>query len=256
MDAPQESVTPDTDISGVPPRAPAGWDPDIASASPSLGPLEVDITIAYEGSKEYYPHVSSCGDGATGLYLVVYEENHDIRGQKLTRAGAKTGSEFTIFDGTSDTDYYFDPDVSCDVFRNRFIVVASHDAPTYHAVEAIAVKGTSSPGSEVLSSELTVSSSLSVRHNDSVIACDGDNKACLVVWVMENTTSDDIKAQRLSDISSAPYIQELGDEITISDYSTDENSPDVAWEAITIATWSPGTIIVLPTQVIRSFTAT
>lgn len=184
-------------------------------------------TVAYSGSAEQYPKVSSCGDSA-GLYLVVYEESYDIRGRKLDRNGETIGDEFTIFDGSSDSDYFFDPDVSCELFRNRFIVVAGHIASSYQAIEAVAVKGTSSPGSELLAGILSIRSSISITYKQPAIACDSENRACLVVFVAENA-SDDILAQRLGDNSSEPYLSIWGDMFSLATDSIDENTPDVAW---------------------------
>jgi len=189
--------------------------------------VESHITVAYGTAAENYPRVSSCGDG-TGLYLVVYEESYDIRGRKIDRNGSTIGDEFTIFDGTGSTNYYFDADVSCEVFRNRFIVAAAHQAPTYQTIDAIAVKGTSSPGSELLSSNISLITSLSISYKQPAIACDGDDRACLVVFVAENA-SDDVYAQRLSDNSSSPYLSLWGDMFILGNDSIDENSPDVAW---------------------------
>jgi hypothetical protein len=45
------------------------------------------IFVAFTGAREEAPVVSSCGDGATGLYLTVYEKNYDIVGQKIARNG-------------------------------------------------------------------------------------------------------------------------------------------------------------------------
>jgi hypothetical protein len=185
------------------------------------------ITVAFSGTAENYPRVSSCGDGL-GLYLVIYEESYDIRGRKIDRNGSTVGDEFTIFDGSGSTDFYFDADVSCEVFRNRFIVVAAHQATTYHTIDAIAVKGTSSPGSELVGSSITLITSLSTSYKQPAIACDGDARACLVVFVVENA-SDDVYAQRLADISPSPYLTLLGDLFILGNDTIDENLPDVAW---------------------------
>jgi hypothetical protein len=197
------------------------------------------IFVAFTGAREEAPVVSSCGDGATGLYLTVYEKNYDIVGQKIARNGYTVGGPFTILNGTGPTDYYINADVSCEFFRNRFIVVASHEAGTYQSLEAIAVKGTSSPGSELFGSAIVMRSSLSLDFKDPAIACNGDDKECLVVFTV-GTTTDDVHAQRLADDSGG--ISTWGDGIVLGgDAAVNENKADVAWGGdhdSYLATWS------------------
>ena len=77
------------------------------------------IDVAVTANDESNPAVAYC---ASSQYLVVYELEGGIYGQRLEEDGTLLGSAFVIFAG-----YASDPDVACNWNRDRFIVLWGYD---------------------------------------------------------------------------------------------------------------------------------
>lgn len=199
--------------------------PDLSAAS--VVPIGSTINVAVNNNyDETNPAVALC---AYDQYLVVYEYNGNIYGQRLTSVGAVVGSAFVIFDGSYSA---FEPDVSCDWTYNRFIVVWTYDyygdGTDYDIRSQGVYGGHQTSGSQLSGSMLSVAvEGGGVDEQDPAIACNGDDWTCLVVY-RRSGTSDDIYARRVSVGASgisSPYASfPLGNDPAVT-----ETSPAVAW---------------------------
>jgi hypothetical protein len=191
------------------------------TAAPQGGIIDIATD---DGEDESDPAVALC---AYDQYLVVYERGGEIYGQRLENDGDLLGSAFLI---SGDAHPDANPDVACDWYYNRFVVVWDHDfagGGTDYDVRARGVYGGhQTSGSQLYGSELSVSED-GVDEQDPAIACNSDGHTCLVVFEYSGSGNGDVYGQRVS-VGSAD-ISLNGDRFNVSGFGVEEYNPDVAW---------------------------
>ena len=181
--------------------------------------IDVAVSSSYE---EEDPAVAVCGD----YYLVVYEREGDIYGQRVDDDGSLVGGLFLI-SGGSGNDH--DPDVSClwpTIFDQMFVVVWTHD---YYGdgtdfdilSQAIALDGTR------FGSRRTVAYSANDELKPS-IACEEDDYYCIVIFEYDETGVVEMRGQRLHLTNFDLEIE--GDQFNPGSSTTyEEGYPSVTW---------------------------
>ena len=188
---------------------------------PAVAPEGGVIDIAADGEN---PAVALC---ASNQYLVVYEKDTDseIYGQRLDSDGNLLGSAFQITDNSSDDT---NPDVACDWYYNRFIVVWEHDYGDTGDLD-IRVQGVygghQTSGSQVYGGWHAVSQDEPQIERNPAIACNSNEHTCLVVFGYDDNAAgvDDVYGQRVSVGTSDTAIE--GSRFTIGDYAAPESIP-------------------------------
>lgn len=192
-------------------------------SSTAAGPIGTQIDIAVSDDyDEQDPAVALC---AYDQYLVVYERGSAIYGQRLDRDGGLVGSAFLISPTENSK-----PDVACDWYYNRFVVVWEHDfagGGTDHDIRARGVYGShQTSGSQLFGEELDVAQEFDDERYPA-IACNSDDHTCLVVFASDGSGSGDILGQRVS-VDTGGIANE-GARFSIGGFSKQELDPDVAW---------------------------
>ncbi len=195
--------------------------PAAIEAPQSVGVIGEIIDVAVDSAyDEQDPAVALC---TYDQYLVVYEQDGNIYGQRLTNTGVLLGGAFVIFDGSNAAS---NPHVACDwIYQNRFVVVWEYlYSPTDPDILAQAVFGNhQSSGGQLDGGYLPVAETTYAETNPA-IACNSDDHTCLIVFEYDDTGNGDIYGRRLSMTDLT-----LNDRFSISTYTADEYNPDVAW---------------------------
>jgi hypothetical protein len=175
---------------------------------------------------ERRPAVSYCNYH----YLVVYERENGIWGQRLDPGGGLVGSAFLIYKD-SDTKESYDPDVAChyDQFTTKsyFIVVWTyHYGGSDTDIRAQAVYDVK-PGASDLFGDMLIVSQDTVPESAPAIACNQDDDSCLVVY--ERGSPSVIQGQRIS--VGASDINSEGDRLTVNTVAPlpPEREPSIVW---------------------------
>ena len=192
----------------------------------TAGPVGKRIDVAVGATADQTPVVAHC---ASDQYLVVYERNDAIYGQRLESDGDLLGSAFLISTGARIATM---ADVACDWYYNRFIVVWEYDYNgdfTDWDVRARGVWGDhQSSGSQLYGGELIVSQDGGgVDEVRPAIACNSNEHTCLVVFEYTGTGIVDIYAQRVS--VGASNISNEGSRFIVGGFSVEEYHADVTW---------------------------
>ena len=194
-----------------------------ATAAPQGGIIDIATD---DNDDEHDPAVALC---AYDQYLVVYENETDdeIYGQRVDSSGNLLGSAFQI---TGDPYREAKPDVACDWYYNRFIVVWEHDSGNSGDFD-VRVQGVygghQTSGSQLYGSWHAVSEDAPQDETDPAIACNSDEHTCLVVFEYSGSGSGDIYGQRVA-VGTSDTTRE-GGRFTVGGYSAAEYNPDVAW---------------------------
>jgi hypothetical protein len=140
-----------------------------------LGP-RIDIAVSTTVD-EKDPAVAYCG----GYYLVVYERDGDIYGQRLNLSGDLVGSAIEIFSGSFDSTQ---PDVAClwpGIFEQYFVVVWTYDYQNNHTDYDVYAQALTVGGNLVGTEALAVADT-SDNETNPTLACEVDDYYCLVVY--------------------------------------------------------------------------
>lgn len=232
---PESAASNPTSASMYPPEAspelPVEYAPELLQAdSAGLSPMlagmigeEFSIATVYD-SAEYKPSVAYC---MYGQYLAVFVKDYDIYGQRISETGALIGSPFAIYAGPYDANA---PDVACEWTNGLFIVTWHVDYANQHNdydVYAQAVYGNhQTSGSQLIGDRIVISQDTAVYEMNPHIACNNDDRNCLVVFEYSGTGDGDIYAQRVT--VNASSITKLGDRFNLG-LAAAEDTPDVAW---------------------------
>ena len=184
-----------------------------------LGP-KIDIAIS-AAVDEQDPAVAFCG----GQYLVVYEADGAIYGQRVEDDGDLAGPAFVVYTDTYDAS---DPDVAClwtSFLQQYFVVVFSYDYEGDQSDYDVYVQAVDQDGSlfgGVVKPGYTVN-----QERKPAVACEEDDSYCLVVFDEATGETNHIKGRRLKlGISSLELYGDLFDPTAFGD---DVSNPDVAW---------------------------
>jgi hypothetical protein len=195
----------------------------------SIAPVGGRIDIASTSAVERYPQVAVC---ASNQYLVVYQHSaadapYSIYGQRLTGNGQLLGAPFEI---DLQANKAFQADVACEWSNDHFVVVWTYDYAgddSDHDVYARSVYGSHQAGGQQLVSGLVPVSQDLTYETQPAIACNSDDASCLVVYDYLNAGDSEIYGRRL--VVTGPGIGTYGDPFNISQQSTADRIPDVAW---------------------------
>lgn len=223
---PQTPEPPSESSSGGDSLSPSILKDAVDNSAATIAPIGDTIDIALSSETEADPAVALC---AYDQYLVVYERNNEIYGQRLDSEGNLLGSAFQISDDTLPD---AEPDVACEWTYNRFVVVWEHDfggAGTDYDIRAqVVYGGHQTSGSQLWGSRVNVSEDGSeIDERDPAIACNSNDHTCLVTFEYSNTGSGDIYGQRLY-MGSSDFGTD-GDRFNVSEFGVEEYNPDVAW---------------------------
>jgi hypothetical protein len=158
-------------------------------------------------------------------YLVVYERQEVIMGQRFSPTGALLQSPFEI----SDADGNRNPTVAYNLQTQSYIVAWEDDEGGQVDVWAISVAGThQTAGDQFLSPPYAVTNDAKDQ-TDPNIACNAHDSSCLIVFEYHRTTSfNEINAER---VEVAPTAITSGGGLILvgfDDFYSHE-SPDVVW---------------------------
>jgi hypothetical protein len=191
-----------------------------SAASISAAGDTIDIAVS-DVDDESTPKVALC---AHNQYLVVYEKDGEIYGQRLDDDGDLLGSAFAI---SGDSYPEANPDVTCDWIYNTFIVVWDHDYAGQHTnydIRAQAVHGShQASGSQLRGSMIAVSQDQPQDERYPAIACNSNDNTCLVAFEYSDAGSYDIYGQRVY-VGSSGYGTE-GERFSISTFAAEEHNP-------------------------------
>ena len=87
----------------------------------ALGTLGDIIHFTDNSLNENLLAVAHC---ASDQYLVVFQQDNDIYGQRLDQSGGLIGNEFLISNGSAGSS---NPDVACGWYRDVFVVTWQYD---------------------------------------------------------------------------------------------------------------------------------
>jgi len=192
--------------------------------------IGITLNIAIDANKdEKDPAVAMC---TNNQFLVVYERDGDIYGQRLFGNGNFLGTAFEIYNGTYEA---FDPAVACDwnAPSGYFVVVFSYkfdaEGTDIDVHGQLVHDSHQASGSQLYGSFFTVSQDSSgVDETNPVVACNSPDDTCLVMFEYSGSGNGDIYGQRL-DLGFAAVALD-GDRFQISDPSSAiEGSPDIVW---------------------------
>ena len=193
---------------------------------------DINVYVAVEnGVSERDPAVAVC---QSNQYLVVYEREGDIYGQRVTPSGALVEGAFIIFDGNYNA---HDPAVACNWHNSDgvFVVVWSYDyygdGSDYDIWGRLVRQNANIGEDETIGDPIAISQDASgVQETRPTVACNSDDDTCLVLFEYSGSGSGDIYGQRLNPNTGVLLLE--GDRFQIPDYvSLAEGSPDVTWNS-------------------------
>lgn len=221
----EEPPLPESTAVQEPPDRPPVYIGPAGSSPGDIVPMGEKIQIATTSAWETNPAVAMCP--TFDQYLVVYEREGDIYGQRLNSSGGLLGAAFVIYNGSNSA---HDPDVSCEAAHNQYVVTWTYDYGTSDSdIKAQAVYGShQSTGSQLVGSVINVASA-TLNEKNSAIACNGTDHNCLVVYENDAGADKSVYAQRLS--VGVSGISKLG---TSFDFASPmpQYQPDVAWNGV------------------------
>jgi hypothetical protein len=171
---------------------------------------------------EMDPAVAVCGD----VYLVVYERDGDIYGQRLNLSGELVGGSIEIFSGSFDSTQ---PDVAClwpGIFEQYFVVVWTYDYQNNHTDYDVYARSLTSGGSLVETSSLPVAIT-GDRELNPTLACEVDDYYCLVVYEYAGSGFQDIQGLRLHMTNFGLELH--GDKFDPGSDTDVDVDPDLTW---------------------------
>ena len=196
------------------------------NAQPMTGHAGELIEVATSDDEDAQnPAVALC---AGDQYLVVYEQDGEIYGQRLTNKGDLLGDAFRISD---DSYSEASPTVACEWAYNLFVVAWEHDfngTGTDFDIRYRGVYGShQSSGLQFFTLRHDAANSENDNERDPDIVCNSFDHTCLVVYENDVNGNGDIYGQRLAVGSSD--INREGGALSISGYTANEYNPRVAW---------------------------
>ena len=204
-----------------------------ADSGTALGTLGEIIHFTDNSKNEWSPAVAHC---ASDQYLVVYDRDGEIYGQRLSAVGELLGEEISITDNIYYQSPSSHPDVACDFYRDIFVVTWQYDfsnTGTDYDIHARALYGKRLPnGEEFFDIELKVAEDVGAETNPT-IACNSDDHNCLVVYEHSGTGAGDIYGRRIS--IAATEMTPLDEAFNVSlafdgnSYLVNEREPDIVW---------------------------
>ncbi len=216
---------------------PAGSPPAAIAGAPARNPIpQGQVSIADTFYYEEDP------DAAHNIrddeYLIVYEQEGEIKGQRMLPDGSLYGGQMTLSGGSGGSKY---PAVSYNHFTKTFLVVWQHEDPTGDiGIRGRTVFGAhqSSGGQFDTTVQQIQDSTEDESHPD--VACNSLDSTCLVVYEYHYSSSDhDIFGQRMAMAAGSLTTDGVG--FTIQNLSDNEHNPVVVWgegEDNFLVTWT------------------
>jgi hypothetical protein len=186
------------------------------------------IPIATTAGDEEYPDIAYCP--GSGEYLVVYDADYVITGQRLDEFGIPIGDPFEISSGTADSGIF--PKADCVKGDSEYFVVAwiTYAEITLDNIQIQAVHGShqTAPLSQLHGSPIMVPTTVSEELYPEV-ACSTDENNCLLVYQYMGDTMES-RAQRLEVIESG--ITFVGDTFNFLLDDEYQSYPAVSWNSL------------------------
>jgi hypothetical protein len=189
----------------------------------TLGP-RISVAVSSTLSEEN-PAVAFCN----GIYLVVYQRDGDIYGQRLDLEGMLLGDAIKINVDSATPGITGNPDVACiwpePILSDKYFIVVytyvDEAGQNYNVhAQALTTEG-------VVKGNPALVAASNENEFDPTIACEVDDYYCLVLYELGN---NDIQGQRLHlSVGFDTHIENLGDKFDPDPGVEINRSPDLIW---------------------------